>query len=44
MDLNHEDLKCFQAQAYEVKDQMIFNLMEEIDLVIFHIDDQDVIR
>ena len=44
MNLNLADLQCFQCQDLERREELIINLLEELDLIIFHLEEQEVVR
>ena len=44
MNLNEELLKCLQDLQDERREEIISIMMEDIDLIVFHIEEQDIIR
>ena len=44
MNLNLEELQGFQSQNSERRQELIYSFMEEVDLIIFHLDEQEVVR
>ena len=44
MNLNQELVKCFQVLQEERREEIISIMMEDIDSIIFHLEEQDIIR
>ena len=44
MNLKQDVLHCFQSQEFEKREELIYSFMEELDLIIFHIEEQEVVR
>ena len=44
MNSNEESLKCLQDLHEERREEIISIMMEDIDLIVFHIEEQDIIR
>ena len=44
MNLNEAALKCLQDLHFERREEIISIMMEDIDLIVFHIEEQDMIR
>ena len=44
MNSNLEELQSFQSQNSERRQELIYSFMEEVDLIIFHLDEQEVVR
>ena len=43
MNSNQDLLKCFQLLQDERREEIISIMMEDIDLIVFHIEEQDMI-
>ena len=44
MNFNEAALKCLQDLHFERREEIISIMMEDIDLIVFHLEEQDIIR
>ena len=44
MNLNQDLLESFQVLQEERREEIISIMMEDIDLIIFHLEEQDIIK